>query len=78
MKTGKDFVGVEFKPLKIQLIICSVFKSLMTSQMCESKANLQPSCRVFQKSNFYSGLSLFLRSAFARRRGEALISFVLS
>lgn len=68
VKTGNDFVGVDFKPLKIQLIICSVFKILMTSQMCESKSNLQPRCRVFQKSNFYSGLLLFLRSAFARRR----------
>lgn len=57
MKTEKYSVGVEFKLLKIQLIICSVSKSLMTSQMCESKSKLQQSCRDFQNSNFYSGLS---------------------
>lgn len=41
----KDSGGVELKLLRIQLIICSVSKSLMISQMCESKSKLQLSCR---------------------------------
>lgn len=67
MRTEEDLLGVEFKLLKIQLIICSVSKSLMTSQMCESKSKLQESRRGFQKRYFSLGLSQEQRNVFSRR-----------
>lgn len=41
-------MGVEFKLLLIQLITCSVCRSLMTSQICESESKLPQSYRRFR------------------------------
>lgn len=70
VKTEKDSVGVEFKLLKIQLIICSVSGVWWLSLMCESKSKPQQSCRGFQNSNFYWGFSQEQRCVFPRREEE--------